>query len=119
MTVDCIWSIVFLSEIGWSVYGNTFIYGDEIINCDDTFESVFVKSDLDITTERTTALVLIIYGYFLLFAMLMGMCVGCAAYFAYKDYTAADRAIRSGSVTSENSERGLLSRATTRLMTDG
>ena len=94
---------VYLADAIWLIYGNTFIYADEIKNCDDDFESVFVRSNLNVTTERTTALVLIIYGYCLLLGMLAGICFGIGFYFVYKDYTAADRAIRSNSVTSNDS----------------
>ena len=32
---------VFVAEAGWIIYGNTFIYSDEITSCDVEFKTIF------------------------------------------------------------------------------
>ena len=82
-------------DAGWLIYGNTFIYEDEIVNCDAEFHSVFVRSDLNVQTERTTALILIIYGYFLLIGMALTICIGIGMYYAFQSYSAEDRELKA------------------------
>ena len=60
VTVDCIWSIVFLAEIGWSVYGNTFIYSESSQECRNE------DADIDANALWISTLVLICWGYCLI-----------------------------------------------------
>ena len=53
---------VFLVEACWILYGNSFIYDTEIKQCDVHTTRSILSSE----TERTTVMVLVIYGYFLL-----------------------------------------------------
>ena len=76
---------VFLVETGWLIYGNTFIYDEEVVNCDSEF-NIFGRSDLaaDVDTLRTTTLVLICYGY-LQFLGIIGLIIfAIGAYAGYK-----------------------------------
>lgn len=84
---------VFLAEAAWIIYGNTFIYSDEIRDCEETLEITFGNGTVNVQKERTTALVLIIYGYFLLLAIVVAIFLGIGFYFAYKSYTENDKAI--------------------------
>ena len=45
------------------------------------------KDNLDIATERITALVLIVYGYFLLIGILGILIFSIGLFYAYKSYT--------------------------------
>ena len=72
--IDCWWSIVFLAEIGWSVYGNTFIYTESNQLCrNEDFE-------IDANTLWISALILICWGYCLMIYMVaifvfgLGLC---------------------------------------------
>ena len=80
---------VFLVEAGWIIYGNTFIYSNEIKNCDATSLIELGRSD-DVSSLRITTMVLIIYGYLLLLGILLLVCFYAGAYFGFKSRMAAD-----------------------------
>ena len=77
---------VFIAEASWIIYGNTFIYSDEIENCQ--YQPNW--SILTTETERNTIMVLVIYGYFLLAGILFTVCFFIAFFFGYKQYIKAD-----------------------------
>lgn len=78
---------IFLLEACWLIYGNTFIYTEEIKVCHD-HNSLF---GWDVSSERLTTLVLIIYGYFLLAGILFFILFYTGLYFGYKSYTQLDQ----------------------------
>ena len=73
---------VFLMEAGWIIYGNSFIYTDEMVNCEmGSRYRVFTAQ-----IERTTVLILVIYGYFLLAAIAGVLIFFVIFFFGYKSY---------------------------------
>ena len=74
---------IFLMEAGWIIYGNTFIYSDEIRNCD---AEALITLDIDdrVDTLRITTIVLICYGYVLLLGICLLMCFYVGASFGFK-----------------------------------
>ena len=61
--VDCWWSIVFIAEIGWSIYGNSFIYSESNYLCRNE------DSEIDANALWISALILICWGYCLMVYM--------------------------------------------------
>ena len=59
--VDCLWSIVFICEVGWSIYGNTFIYSSGSQYCTGTNDA-----DIEAYYLWVSALLLICWGYCLM-----------------------------------------------------
>ena len=78
---------VFLLETGWLIYGNTFIYEDEIRNC---HRDPILFSGLTTEDEYYTVLALVIYGYILFAAMFFTILFYIALYFGYKEYIKYD-----------------------------
>ena len=74
---------VFLFEASWIIYGNTFIYSDDVTNC----HYITSFTGWDIQDERITALVLIVWGYILLLGIVFGICFYAALFFGDKSYT--------------------------------
>ena len=74
-------------ETGWLVYGNTFIYDENIKDCDEEF-NIFGKTKIaaDVSTVRTVTLVLICYGYLQFLAVLGLICFALVAWQGYKSY---------------------------------
>lgn len=72
---------VFAVETGWLIYGNTFIYEDDIKDCDEIF-NIFGRSDAQASVEtvRTVALVLICYGYLQFLAIFGLLCFALVAW---------------------------------------
>ena len=83
---------LFLFEAAWLIYGNTFIYDDKIEHCDETFESKWKHSHLNTNTLKNTVLVLIIYGYFLFFVILLVILLYVGLFFGYRAYVKQDLA---------------------------
>ena len=83
---------IFLAEAAWLIYGNTFIYDEEIKDCDKTFAFKWANVDLDTTTLRNTALALVIYGYLLFFVIFLVILFYIGLYFGYKSYIKQDLA---------------------------
>ena len=81
---------VFLAEAVWLIYGNTFIYDSEIANCDSYVNALFKKTTTSVTTLRNTAMVLIIYGYFLLIGIVVAVFFAVGAFLAYRSYVKND-----------------------------
>ena len=79
---------VFLLEIGWIIYGNTFVYDDN--NCEKEYEEKF-HDDIDLKALDITTLVLIIYGYFLLLGLLFWLLYYLAVYCGWKEIYAKDQ----------------------------
>ena len=65
VTIDCFWSIVYLSEIGWSIYGNTFIYSSGSQYCTGAGDK-----NIDAFALWVSALILIVWGYCLMLYLL-------------------------------------------------
>ena len=83
---------VFLLEAVWLIYGNTFIYNDTIKDCNTSFQHKWSFKTLNTNTLRATAMVLIIYGYFLLIGIILVILFYAGAYFGYKSYVKQDLA---------------------------
>ena len=100
---------VFICEAGWLIYGNTFIYSDNCKNCE------YETAKYSVQTERTTCLVIIIYGYLLLIGIVGLILFYISLYFGYKAYVEGDmenlRALEEGDNTANSA--GGLSRQTT------
>ena len=77
---------LFLAEASLIIYGNTFIYDEEIKDCNEAFRFKWGNQDLDTNMLRATALVLIIYGYFLLLGMILIILFYIAAFMGYRSY---------------------------------
>mmetsp|Transcript_17226 Transcript_17226/g.21753 ORF Transcript_17226/g.21753 Transcript_17226/m.21753 type:complete len:110 (-) Transcript_17226:449-778(-) len=77
---------VFLAEACWIIYGNSFIYDDEYKNC--KFPSRYAAFTAQ--TERTTVMVLVIYGYLLLAGITATIIFFIIFYFGYKSYIKGD-----------------------------
>ena len=83
---------VFLFEIAWLVYGNTFIYDDKIQDCDDEIEAKGIEVNVNTNALWATALALIIYGYLLFVAVILTILFYIGAYMGYQAYVKEDRA---------------------------
>ena len=77
---------LFLAEAILIIYGSAFIYDKEIKDCNEEFHSKWGKNDLNTNTLRTTALVLISYGYFLLLGIILVVLFYIAAFLGYRSY---------------------------------
>ena len=74
---------IFLFEACWIIYGNTFIYDEDIKNCN--FETSLIGWDIE--RERITTLVLIAWGYILLAGIVATICFYTVLLLGYKSYT--------------------------------
>ena len=70
---------VFLPEIGWYIYGNTFIYNEEEKECR--------QEHPEVKTLWRLSLVLIIYGYVLMFLLLLIICFATGAFCLYRSWS--------------------------------
>ena len=89
MKVELFYGVwVFVIEIGWIIYGSTFIYDDG--NCSSEYEEKFGK-DISVDTLYITTKVLIIYGYLLMFGLLLWGLYYLAAYCGWRGFYAKDK----------------------------
>ena len=107
---------VFLAEAGWIIYGNTFIYSEQIKSCDVDYKNIFGREDV-VDNLRISTMILIIYGYFLLLGILLLMCFYAGAYFGFKARMAGDKEHVNGQDGDEDvSGAGIKRSATGRMM---
>ena len=93
MKIELFYGIwLFVLEAGWIIYGNTFIYTEESKDCNGEFVHRWAKLDLNVNALRSTAMVLIIYGYFLLIAIVFAILFSIFAYRGYQAYIKPDLA---------------------------
>jgi hypothetical protein len=83
--------LVTLPEIGLFIWGNTFIYGQEMQSCKDS--NTFRVEEL-----WYASLVVIIYGYFMMIASCAVCVVGCGLLKTYHSWTTGDYAPRDKKV---------------------
>ena len=74
---------IYLAEAAWVIYGNTFIYSDEINECDATTELAFGNKVSHVETLRISTKVLIIFGYVLLLRIFCICVIACITYRVY------------------------------------
>ena len=82
---------IFLLEIVWLIYGNTFIYDDKIQDCNDEIEAKSIDVDINTNTLRATALTLIVYGYLLFVGVVFTILFYIGAYMGYQSYAKEDK----------------------------
>ena len=74
---------LFMLEVAWQIYGNTFIYEEEIQDCKAEYDSVFGDKE-SVKSLRVTCLVLIVYGYILMLGLCFLIIFYTGAYFGMK-----------------------------------
>jgi len=77
--VDVIFFIfVLIPEIGWYIYGNTFIYSSQVIACKQTnpYDSLWI-----------CCLLVIIYGYFMMLLFFGVIVVGLGVFCLYRAWS--------------------------------
>ena len=104
---------VFLAEAAWIIYGNTFIYSQEIKDCTISSSSFLKKND-EIDSLRITTLILIIYGYLLLLVILGLIIFYIGAYFGFKSRLAGDME----NIAAQEENSGGIKRSATQKMAD-
>ena len=104
---------VFLAEAAWIIYGNTFIYSQEIRDCTISSSS-FIKINDEIDSLRITTLILIIYGYLLLLVILGLIIFYIGAYLGFKSRLAGDME----NIASQEENSGGIKRSATQKMAD-
>ena len=104
---------IFLAEAAWIIYGNTFIYSQEIKDCTISSSSFLKKND-EIDSLRITTLILIIYGYLLLLVILGLIIFYIGAYFGFKSRLAGDME----NIAAQEENSGGIKRSATQKMAD-
>ena len=82
VTIDCFWSIVYLTELGWSIYGNTFIYTSGSQYCRGKGDT-----DVDAFALWISALILIFWGYCLMLYLLGVICFAVGVCCVYRSWS--------------------------------
>lgn len=103
---------IFLTEIVWLIYGNTFIYDTNIKECNETFHETWVNIDLNENMLRGSALALVIYGYLLFLVLTLVILFYIGAFFAYRAYCKQDQATMDRMLSAEDAEGDEMLRAT-------
>lgn len=83
---------VYISTAIWILYGSTFMFSAEIVDCKEPVERIFKSSSvMNVTSLRLTASVLIILGYFTVLWLLCYLLFACFMYHVYKSWVKTDR----------------------------
>ena len=77
---------IYLAEAAWVIYGNTFIYSDDINQCDATTELAFGNKVSHVDTLIISTKVLIIFGYVLLLRILCICVIACIVFRVYQGW---------------------------------
>lgn len=80
---------LYLGEAGWTIYGSTFVYDEEIDECesDSVKAGMTTLSIIDmISMLRLTTKILVIYGYLLILYLFCSCCIGLAVYKTYRSF---------------------------------
>jgi len=75
---------LYIFEAAWIIYGSTFIYSEEIRECDATTFLAFGATIVRVWELRITATVLIILGYLHLAGIIFLFCFACCIFCVYK-----------------------------------
>ena len=83
---------LYLFGFAWVIYGSTFVFSEEIDNCDLESEFSFqgFSETVSIRDVRITVKVLIVLGYVMMLIALCITCASCALYALYRNWTAQD-----------------------------
>lgn len=83
---------VYIFTAVWILYGSTFMFSEEIIDCKEPVERIFKSSSvMNVKSLRLTASVLIVLGYFTVLWLVCYLLFGCVMYCLYKSWVKMDR----------------------------
>ena len=88
---------VYLFEAIWVIYGSTFIYSEEVSNCEETARLTPSHDEIEswtfehVETLRISSIVLLVLGYLIWIWIIGSLLFACAVYRMYTNWTHMDR----------------------------
>ena len=80
-----------LINIGWVIYGSTFIYNEESSQCDEETEITFRGQSTSVKALHISTIVLMVLGYFVLLYLVLSCVFACCLYKMYVKWNKMDR----------------------------